>query len=91
VSKAHWGTGGLAIAGIDLKVTRDNRVYCFEVNPSPAYSYYESNTGQPISSAVADYLAGHKRVFVSTSRLMIGLHADDDSGSNERDRQECGN
>jgi RimK-like ATP-grasp domain len=50
---------GLAIAGIDLKVTPDNRVYCFEVNPSPAFSYYEANTGQPISSAVADYLAGH--------------------------------
>jgi glutathione synthase/RimK-type ligase-like ATP-grasp enzyme len=50
---------GLAFAGIDLKITRDNHVYCFEVNPSPAFSYYESNTGQPISSAVAEYLAGH--------------------------------
>ncbi|HXD31612.1 MAG TPA: ATP-grasp domain-containing protein [Pyrinomonadaceae bacterium] len=50
---------GLAFAGIDLKITPDNHVYCFEVNPSPAFSYYESNTGQPISSAVAEYLAGH--------------------------------
>lgn len=49
---------GLAFAGIDLKVTPENHVYCFEVNPSPAFSYYESNTGQPISRAVADYLAG---------------------------------
>lgn len=49
---------GLAFAGIDLKVTPDNRVYCFEVNPSPAFSYYESHTGQPISHAVARYLAG---------------------------------
>jgi glutathione synthase/RimK-type ligase-like ATP-grasp enzyme len=49
---------GLAFAGIDLKVTPDDRVYCFEVNPSPAFSYYESNTGQPISRAVARYLAG---------------------------------
>ena len=49
---------GLAFAGIDLKITPDNHVYCFEVNPSPAFSYYESNTGQPISSAVAEYLAG---------------------------------
>jgi hypothetical protein len=31
-------------------------VYCFEVNPSPAYSYYESHTGQPISAALARYL-----------------------------------
>ena len=49
---------GLAFAGIDLKVTQDNRVYCFEVNPSPAFSYYEANTGQPIAQAIAAYLAG---------------------------------
>ena len=49
---------GLAFAGIDLKVTPDNRVYCLEVNPSPAFSYYESHTGQPIAEAVARYLAG---------------------------------
>jgi hypothetical protein len=49
---------GLAFAGIDLKITPDDRVYCFEVNPSPAFSYYESHTGQPISRAVARYLAG---------------------------------
>ena len=50
---------GLAFAGIDLKVTPENHVYCFEVNPSPAFSYYESSTGQPISEAVAEYLAGN--------------------------------
>ena len=50
---------GLAFAGIDLKVTPEKRVYCFEVNPSPAFSYYESNTSQPISKAVAQYLAGN--------------------------------
>jgi glutathione synthase/RimK-type ligase-like ATP-grasp enzyme len=44
---------GLVFAGIDLKITPDDQVYCFEVNPSPAFSYYESHTGQPISSAVA--------------------------------------
>ncbi len=49
---------GLAFAGIDLKITPENSVYCFEVNPSPAFSYYESQTGQPISRAVADYLSG---------------------------------
>jgi len=46
----------LAFAGIDLKVTPENDVYCFEVNPSPGFSYYEGNTGQPISAAVARYL-----------------------------------
>jgi glutathione synthase/RimK-type ligase-like ATP-grasp enzyme len=49
---------GLAFAGIDLKFSPDGSVYCFEVNPSPAYSYYESHTGQPIARAVASYLAG---------------------------------
>jgi predicted ATP-grasp superfamily ATP-dependent carboligase len=49
---------GLAFAGIDLKVTADGHVFCFEVNPSPGFSYYEANTGQPIARAVAEYLAG---------------------------------
>ena len=48
---------GLEFAGIDLKVTPDDAVYCFEVNPSPAFSYYEGNAGQPISAAVARRLA----------------------------------
>jgi glutathione synthase/RimK-type ligase-like ATP-grasp enzyme len=47
---------GLEFAGIDLKITPDDEVYCFEVNPSPAFSYYESNAGQPISAGVARYL-----------------------------------
>ena len=34
----------LDFAGIDLKITPAGEVYCFEVNPSPAYSYYELNT-----------------------------------------------
>jgi hypothetical protein len=49
---------GLAFAGIDLKLTPDGQVYCFEVNPSPAFSYYEAHTGQPIARAVVHYLAG---------------------------------
>jgi hypothetical protein len=49
---------GLAFAGIDLKITPHNEVYCFEVNPCPAFSYYESHTKQPIAEAVARYLAG---------------------------------
>ncbi len=47
----------LSFAGIDLKITPDGEVFCFEVNPSPAYSYYEANTGQPISGALARLLA----------------------------------
>ncbi|MEA2219479.1 MAG: hypothetical protein QOJ35_2105 [Solirubrobacteraceae bacterium] len=44
---------GLVLAGIDLRVTADDEVYCFEVNPQPAFSYYEHNTGLPIADAIA--------------------------------------
>jgi glutathione synthase/RimK-type ligase-like ATP-grasp enzyme len=49
---------GLGLAGIDLRLTPDGRAVCFEVNPSPGYSYYESYTGQPITAAIAAHLAG---------------------------------
>ena len=52
---------GLAFAGIDLKLTPDGRVFCFEVNPCPAYSYYQANTGQPIARGLAKYLVGEGR------------------------------
>lgn len=48
---------GLAFAGIDLKITPEDEIFCFEVNPSPGFSYFEANTGQPIAVAVAEYLA----------------------------------
>jgi len=48
---------GLGFSGIDLRLTPDGEAVCFEVNPSPAFSYYEANTGQPIAAAVARYLA----------------------------------
>jgi ribosomal protein S6-L-glutamate ligase RimK-like protein len=47
---------GLAFSGIDLMRTADGEYYCFEVNPQPGFSYYESHTGQPIAKAVARYL-----------------------------------
>lgn len=50
---------GLEFAGIDFKVTPDGRVYCLEVNPSPAFSYYELHTRQPIARVVAEFLMGN--------------------------------
>jgi RimK-like ATP-grasp domain len=52
---------GLKFAGIDLKITPGGEVYCLEVNPCPAFSYYQRQTGQPIAEAVAHYLAGWTR------------------------------
>ena len=46
----------LPLAGIDLRETPEGEFYCFEVNPSPAYDYYESHTGQPITKALCDLL-----------------------------------
>ncbi|WP_336514165.1 hypothetical protein [Pollutibacter soli] len=51
---------GLAFAGIDLFLTDNSEWYCFEVNPSPGFSYFENNTGVPIADAVVEYLAGVK-------------------------------
>jgi glutathione synthase/RimK-type ligase-like ATP-grasp enzyme len=50
------GQLGLTLAGIDLKVTDQFEWYCFEANPSPAYSCYEDETGQGISEAIARLL-----------------------------------
>jgi hypothetical protein len=47
----------LHLAGVDLRRTPDGRWYCFEVNPSPAFSYYQEHTGQPIDQAIAGLLA----------------------------------
>jgi glutathione synthase/RimK-type ligase-like ATP-grasp enzyme len=49
-------TLGLAIAGIDLRRTPEGEWYCFEVNPSPGFTYYEQAAGQPIAAAIADLL-----------------------------------
>ena len=47
----------LPFAGIDLRRTRDGRWYCFEVNPSPGFTFYQEATGQRIAEAVAILLA----------------------------------
>ena len=46
----------LPVAGIDLRCTPEGRWYCFEVNPSPGFTWYQSSTGQPISAAIAEML-----------------------------------
>jgi glutathione synthase/RimK-type ligase-like ATP-grasp enzyme len=47
----------LPFAGLDLLLADDGRTYCFEVNPSPGYSWYEDTTGQPIARSLARWLA----------------------------------
>jgi len=48
----------LFVAGIDLRRSDlDDEWYCFEVNPSPGFTYYEEATGLPIGNAIARLLA----------------------------------
>jgi len=46
----------LPFAGIDLFETYKGEWFCFEVNPSPGFSYFEHATRLPIAEAVAKYL-----------------------------------
>lgn len=49
----------LLFAGIDLRFDpTSGRTVCFEVNPSPGFSYYEQETGQPIARVAAELLLG---------------------------------
>jgi len=47
---------GLFVAGIDLRCTPEDDWYCFEVNPSPAFTFYAEATGLDIGHAVARVL-----------------------------------
>jgi RimK-like ATP-grasp domain len=47
---------GLQVAGLDLRESPDGIWYCFEVNPSPGFSYFQARTGQPIDHAIAELL-----------------------------------
>ncbi|HEX8474578.1 MAG TPA: ATP-grasp domain-containing protein [Pyrinomonadaceae bacterium] len=47
----------LSIAGVDLRLTPEGVWYCFEVNPSPGFTFYESETAQPIAEAIAQLLS----------------------------------
>ena len=47
----------LPLAGIDLRRTDDGRWYCFEINPSPGFTFYQNATGAPIDAAIARLLA----------------------------------
>jgi glutathione synthase/RimK-type ligase-like ATP-grasp enzyme len=47
---------GLELAGIDLRRSGD-AWYCFEVNPSPLFTYFEQAAGQPLTAAIAELLS----------------------------------
>ncbi len=48
----------LPLCGIDFKRTPVAEFVCLEVNPAPAFSSYQEQTGQPIAEAIVRELAG---------------------------------
>jgi hypothetical protein len=51
----------LPVAGIDLRRTPSSEWFCFEVNPSPGFTFYQDATKQPIAAAIAGFLAGQSK------------------------------
>jgi glutathione synthase/RimK-type ligase-like ATP-grasp enzyme len=49
---------GLAYGAVDLRRGADGRHHFLEVNPSGLWRFVEHRTGQPISLAIAEHLAG---------------------------------
>jgi glutathione synthase/RimK-type ligase-like ATP-grasp enzyme len=47
----------LPLCGIDLRRTPQGRWVCFEVNPMPAYTYFQDNSGLPISRAIVNLVS----------------------------------
>jgi len=69
----------LPLAGIDLRLTPGGEWFCFEVNPSPAYSCFEEAADHRIAAAIADVLIaadrrrGHKESHRVDKAERIGL------------------
>jgi RimK-like ATP-grasp domain len=54
----------LCVVGVDLRCTPEGRWYCFEVNPSPAFTYFQDASGQVIDEAIA-------RLLLTSSSFLI--------------------
>jgi hypothetical protein len=54
---AATGASGLAIAGLDFKVSNtSDDWYCLEMNPMPGYSGYDRRLGGRLSEALVDFM-----------------------------------
>jgi glutathione synthase/RimK-type ligase-like ATP-grasp enzyme len=51
----------LLVAGLDLRESIAGDWYCFEVNPSPGFTYYQERANQPIDLAIAEMLLAEDR------------------------------
>lgn len=71
---------GLAVSGVDLRRRSDGKWYCFEVNPSPAFDFYQSTTGQLIDEAIAGLLLRGPDSAEVCSREMACVESTDTTG-----------
>jgi glutathione synthase/RimK-type ligase-like ATP-grasp enzyme len=62
----------LVVAGIDLRRTPSGEWFCFEVNPSPGFTYYQEATGQPIARSIAILLADSCTKETSVTWIAVG-------------------
>jgi len=51
----------LLVAGIDFRRRRDGRWCCFEVNSSPAFTFFETSGRQEMADGLARLLTAHRR------------------------------
>lgn len=74
--KTLAGSMNLLLAGVDLRCTPEGAWYCFEVNPSPAFTCFERETRQPVTAAVAELLAsGYRNTpWIAESSMRCGEH-----------------
>jgi len=52
-------TLGLAVVGVDLRLTPEGEWYCFEANPSPGFTFFEDDEKHVIAEAIANLLMNH--------------------------------
>jgi D-alanine-D-alanine ligase-like ATP-grasp enzyme len=52
----------LVLSGIDLIVTPRGEYYCLEVNPNPAFSYFDLSDEKTIARHVAEILLRQQAV-----------------------------
>ncbi|SDP78487.1 RimK-like ATP-grasp domain-containing protein [Arthrobacter sp. ok909] len=52
---------GLEVSGLDLMKDLEGNWYCFEMNPSPGFTFFQDRSGQSVDAAIADLLASGRR------------------------------
>jgi hypothetical protein len=78
------GSMNLLLAGLDLRCTPDGSWYCFEVNPSPAFTCFEGVTAQAIAQAVAHLLASGRQDYPAASENSVTFGISQESGFRQR-------